>query len=34
VISITEMRELVHETEESGGVSAAAVAAPPLRSGV
>ena len=34
VISIAEMRELVHETEESGGVSAAAEAAPPLRSGV
>ncbi len=31
VISITEMRELVHETEESGGISAAAEAAPALR---
>ena len=33
VISIAEMRELVHETEERGGISAAAEAAPPLRSG-
>jgi molybdopterin-containing oxidoreductase family membrane subunit len=33
VISIAEMRELVHEKEESGGVSAAAQAAPPIRSG-